>query len=87
MFEEHNMVTISTGHLTVETRNAIDAGVFHRTFWTSEYGWITYSNGSDDNFPKDLVDCLVLAQDNKFDWIMFDVDGPRIDSLPYYEDD
>lgn len=92
---------LSTGHLTEQTREWIDANLIRvpygaavfATYGTfalanGEYGWFVYvpTEPAALQVPDDLATCIRFAEDQDCDWLLFDTDGGRVDGLAFYED-
>ena len=84
------MLVLSTGHLTPHACNSFLPGYRH-AYEKSDYGWFVFVPTDEtpiedgDELPGCLIDCLKFADTQGCQWVMFDQDGPREDSLPYYE--
>lgn len=92
----HQMLDLSTGHLSLATREFLDATAGKKGslgHMAREEGYVvsTYP-GEEENWreitgiPKDLLDVLRFACANGQDWVLFDIDGAELDALPYYGD-
>lgn len=91
-----NFLELSTGHLSVPTRNMLDADAAasvngqQPNRWVAGYGygWFIYANEEpyEDIFPPDLIECMEYARKNGCDYILFDRDAPFDECLPTYED-
>lgn len=82
--EKHNMLALSTGHLTQKTICNMENFIAYEK---GEYGWFVYVPEIMDTYemPKDLDNCIQFARNNGCDWIMFDRDVETIDSLQIYD--
>ena len=92
--EKHNMLALSTGHITRETADLMDinriGGVV--LYNKDAAGWFVHIPDSgldfdeleDGECPADLYRCMKYARDNGCDWIMFDCDVETIEDLPVY---
>jgi hypothetical protein len=79
------MMVLSTGHLTESTCNEWLHEAPFAVYEKDGYGWfISVPDDVDQNWPSSLLDCLELAREENCGWIMFDLDGPIIEDLPYY---
>ncbi len=93
--EKHSMLALSTGHVSDETASLmqldnIDGVVIYDK---PGYGWfVVVPDGElemeeiEESCPKDLYECLKLAQKEGCDWIMFDSDVEAVDELPMLRD-
>ena len=91
--EKHNMLALSTAHVTKETADLMDndkaKGVV--LYNKDGAGWFVYIPEAcdfdelEDDCPSDLYQCMKFALDNGFDWIMFDCGVDVISELPEYE--
>ena len=97
-----NMLDISTGHLTEETRKRM--GEDSRNFFVgkpcslpfavkgSSYGWFIDVRDADERavsgapYPADIIDCYELALRLGCSYILFDRDAERHASLNWYGD-
>ena len=97
-----NMLDISTGHLTEETRKRM--GEDSRNFFVgkpctlpfavkgSSYGWFIDVRDGDERavsgvpYPFDIIDCYELALRLGCSYILFDRDAERHTSLNWYGD-
>jgi len=97
-----NMLDISTGHLTEETRRRM--GEDSRNFFVgkpcslpfavkgSSYGWFIDVRDADERavsglvYPFDIVDCYELALQLGCSYILFDRDAERHATLNWYGD-
>lgn len=100
--EIHRTAFISTAHLSIQTRNWLEA-----LDWDKEgpaggpitYGWFSYCH--DDNicspsaahapageYPADLWACyeFMRAQSDPIHYVRFDSDANTVDGLPEYDD-
>ena len=93
--EKHNMLALSTAHVTKDTadmmnKDSIDGVMLYNK---GDYGWFVHIPDSGLDFnelengecPADLYRCMKYARDNGFDWIMFDCDVEVISEMPEYE--
>lgn len=81
---------ISTGHLTLKTREALEAGLSNVSYADHGYGWWIYATEDEDVrqlFPDDIAEICRFARKHDCDWINLDCDAEQIEGLPYYEDD
>lgn len=85
-----NMMSLSTGHLTVATRDLLDmdaVGVIVHAkadgvgWFVLVCDWKEYA----DAVPDDLRDCLKLAEKHNCDWLNFDRDAGIVLSLKTYD--
>jgi len=88
--EINKMLTISTGHISLETADRISAGDDDLPWilnW-SEYGWLVLCHditGDDLDFPQDLQRCMDFARSRDCEWLRLDMDGDQIDELPVFD--
>ncbi|MDX5370679.1 MAG: hypothetical protein LPL29_15015 [Alphaproteobacteria bacterium] len=82
---------ISTGHLTVHTREMIDAGKYDDTLsytpW-HDYGWFVWVPTDQFTYAgcsTDLRNCFDRAKALGCDYILFDRDAQRDEELHYYD--
>ena len=89
MPEIRKFLTLSTAHVTNETRLILDETstkdwpVFG---FGGVYGWVIYAH--DENLgeiPEDLWRVIEYARANGCDYVMFDADADMIEELPHYE--
>jgi hypothetical protein len=88
-----NMPTISTDHLTATTCAQLDnwcatIDLSRRNFSqcptlmaATDYGWLIYCTEETDHLPLDLVQCFEWADNNGYNYILFDADGDQIAEL------
>lgn len=92
--EIHQMLCISTAHLSVETREQLQFKQLNLIAYPKgEYGWfIPLPPEKLDptiesyDFPEDLTLCFGMAEDMGMTWLMIDRDGPVLDGLPVKEE-
>lgn len=87
--ETRKFLTLSTAHVTNETRLILDESpikdwpVFG---FQGVYGWVIYAHDEDYlEIPRDLWGVCEYARKNGCDYIMFDADADMIEELPHYE--
>lgn len=79
------IMTLSTGHITRATAEAIESDAIHSSFKRDE-GFIFYTKfDRDESYPAELRACLDFAKHNGCDWLMFDCDGDFAEPLPRFE--
>lgn len=92
--EKTGLMHLSTACITPETAGIIAKAAQSENelnelvaFNKSVYGWFVYVPKNQDDFPKDLKDCMKYAKENDCDWICFDrdVEFNEKDGLPRYE--
>lgn len=86
--ESHNMLALSTGHLTEETADELMTIDGIIAYEKGEFGFFVYVPDDDEEFhdqPADIHECIEFAHNNGYDWIMFDRDVETINELPVYE--
>lgn len=89
------MLEISTGHISLETKNWIEQSREAAALIIYEkglYGWIILipqekaDNGDWFNsIPESLRTVIEFAKTSNCKWVMLDCDGPFIPELPQYE--
>jgi hypothetical protein len=84
---------LSTGHLSPETRAWMEeaagqeraAGQCHGPHWVAAtpYGWFLYADEEPkpEDYPADLIACMVAARKRGAEYILFDSDADRGDGL------
>lgn len=91
---------LSTGHLTPETRDRLDA-IFDPNLGNpimglivfqhpDGYGWFVLTpteDGVPEDLPSDLVGAFACARRLECAYILFDADGTHLAGLPWYEED
>jgi hypothetical protein len=83
---------LSTGHLKLSTRNAIDAHEVDCIVYPhpSGFGWLIYvqddEEARDKEVPADLRACFDRARALGCAYLMLDADAPQDAELPYYGD-
>lgn len=91
--EISRMLTLSTGHLTEETRVMLDVNddELYLPVFPKDYGWLICLTDWDEydedieSLPDDLRLCLQFADDHDCEWICFDSDSATVSSLPLYD--
>ncbi len=88
------MLDLSTAHLSPVTRelmfnDAADAIYYGK----GDYGWFVHvpekdheNRGIGEHCPHDLASCLVYAQEQGAQWIMFDCDAGYVTALEVFDD-
>lgn len=92
--EIHQMLCLSTAHLTFSTRSLLDQDATPGAIFFPKdcYGWFMYVPPSQllaasaAEPPEDVSDCIAFASKRGVQWLMFDIDGPTIDELPLYDE-
>jgi hypothetical protein len=90
---EHSctMLTLSTAHLTEQTCNTVLPSLVGKIpAWPkAECGWFIYAAieqlGLEPTLPEDLTHVLNYAQEQNFDYVMFDQDWPTINDIPSFD--
>lgn len=91
--EIHNMLAISTIHLSAETYKRLrqdefpGVAAYHKdaTAGGYEFGvFVAILTDWQDCAESDLTECMRYAAQNGCDWIMFDPDAPQYACLPNY---
>ena len=89
--ESHNMLALSTAHLTYEVVRDLDCGQVEGLVYygKGDYGFFVYTGemrpGEIEIYYPELLKCLNFALDKGFNWIMFDMDVDPISELPVYD--
>ena len=94
--EIDEMLTISSRHVSADTKDLLDQAVdaneedpMPPVFEKQGYGWFIACDPDNeetwDNYPADLVQCMKLARDNGCFWLCLDADGPRVDTLEFFD--
>lgn len=90
------MLTISSCHVSADTKNLLDQAVndneedpMSPVYEKQRCGWFVACNPDNeetwDNYPADLVQCMKLARDNGCFWLCFATDGPRLETLDFFD--
>lgn len=79
------MLVISTGHLCEHACNTYLENEDNLAYPKGEWGYFLYVYNEFEELPDSLADCLGYAKDKGCAWIMFEVDGPIMDGLTFYE--
>lgn len=96
--EINKMLVLSTGHLSKQTRDALEAGdEFHMTMMGWEYGWVIWAYGEREvrerdqeglgPIPPDVAQACLLAKRLGCDWVRFDCDANPEESLEWFDED
>lgn len=91
------MLTLSTAHLSPETRALMsdmrfveraDVSIYGKSMFGYEFGWFVYTEAPDPegNLPRDLEACIKYALARDCGLICFDRDAEPIGELPAYGD-
>lgn len=92
--EIHQMLCLSTAHLTLTTRELMDTDALPGSifFPKSQHGWFMYVpeqqllEAVSNDLPSDVIECLSFACKQGMQWLMFDSDGPVVEELALYEE-
>ena len=84
---DRKVADISTGHLTELTREVLGLNTYPDYVMRGDYGFLVFVTEDHARVPDDLRPVLNAARDQGFDYVMFDADGPRVDDLPWYEEE
>jgi hypothetical protein len=86
---------LSTAHMTKEDNDLLESGTPNLCVEDTEFGWIIHIDyrGSVDKihaiknegFSKAFVDVLILAWTNRCEWIRFDAEGPKDETIPQFK--
>lgn len=101
MANVRKMLDLSSGHLTVATRDLLDEwgtnidhlanGCSAAPFFLgiTDFGWMMGIPDPDQlvNMPADLVACVAHARANDCTYILFDADAEDDEALPYYDEE
>ena len=90
MPEIRKFLTLSTAHVTNETRLILDETpikdwpVFG---FNGVFGWVIYVHEEQEDLeiPQELWAVFDYARKNGCDYVMFDADADMIDDLPHFE--
>ena len=94
--EIDKMLTISSRHVSADTKDLLDQAAddneedpMPSVYEKQGYGWFVACNPDNkeiwDNCPADLVQCMKLARDNGCFWLCLDADGPRVETLEFFD--
>jgi len=94
--EIDKMLTISSRHVSADTKDLLDQAAddneedpMPSVYEKQGYGWFVACNPDNkeiwDNYPADLVQCMKLARDNGCFWLCLDADGPRVETLEFFD--
>ena len=94
--EIDKMLTISSRHVSAETKDLLDQAAddneedpMPSVYEKQGYGWFVACDSDNeetwDNYPADLVQCMKLARDNGCFWLCLDADGPRVETLEFFD--
>lgn len=84
---------LSTGHLTADTRAALDSGNNNNRFGipcaVTDYGFFVYADEepNDEVLPEELVKAMRHARANGCEYILFDCDAEIDAELDYFNED
>jgi len=87
--------TLSTGHLTPDTRKKLTEPHAVNAFlsYSNDHGCfipIILQDGwieSPERYPGELIQIMTYATQKNIAWLHFDADGPKVPVIPYYEED
>ena len=91
------MLTLSTAHLSPETRALMsdarfveraDVSIYGKNMFGQEFGWFVYTDTQEPegNLPGDLEVCIKYALARNCGLICFDRDAELVGELPAYVD-
>ena len=94
--EIDKMLTISSLHVSADTKDLLDQAADDNeedpmppVYEKQGYGWLVACDPDNeeiwDNCPTDLVQCMKLARDNGCFWLCLDADGPRVETLEFFD--
>ena len=94
--EIDKVLTISSRHVSADTKDLLDQAAddneedpMPSVYEKQGYGWFVAFNPDNkeiwDNYPADLVQCMKLARDNGCFWLCLDADGPRVETLEFFD--
>ena len=94
--EIDKMLTISSRHVSADTKDLLDQAADDNeedpmppVYEKQGYGWFVACDPDNeetwDNYPADLVQCMKLARDNGCFWLCLDADGPRVETLEFFD--
>jgi hypothetical protein len=94
------MLVLSTAHVSKETADLLNERGSEALFTfypKGDYGWMipvqrlqhektgAISVANPERMPGDLVQVMVMALNERCEWVMFDCDADQIPGLPVYE--
>lgn len=90
------LLTISSRHVSADTKDLLDQATddneedpMPSVYEKQGYGWFVACDPDNeetwDNYPADLVQCMKLARDNGCFWLCLDADGPRVETLEFFD--
>ena len=90
------MLTISSRHVSADTKDLLDQAAddneedpMPSVYEKQGYGWLVACDPDNeetwDNYPADLVQCMKLTRDNGCFWLCLDADGPRVETLEFFD--
>lgn len=82
--EIHQVLVLSTAHVTKATAARIDDLTYECAFQRSD-GWVFHVGDQRTDGPDDLEEALSYARARNCIWLMFDADGPINPALPTWE--
>ena len=94
--EIDKMLTISSLHVSADTKDLLDQAADDNeedpmppVYEKQGYGWFVACDPDNkeiwDNCPADLVQCMKLVRDNGCFWLCLDADGPRVETLEFFD--
>ena len=94
--EIDKMLTISSRHVSADTKDLLDQAAddneedpMPSVYEKQGYGWLVACDPDNeetwDNYPADLVQCMKLTRDNGCFWLCLDADGPRVETLEFFD--
>lgn len=94
--EIDKMLTISSLHVSADTKDLLDQAADDNeedpmppVYEKQGYGWLVACDPDNeetwDNYPADLVQCMKLTRDNGCFWLCLDADGPRVETLEFFD--
>ena len=94
--EIDKMLTISSLHVSADTKDLLDQAADDNeedpmppVYEKQGYGWFVACDSDNeetwDNYPADLVQCMKLTRDNGCFWLCLDADGPRVETLEFFD--
>ena len=88
--EIEKTLVISTGHLSMQSREWMDAPDGARaclSFMAWDYGWAIHTGRvPNPEIPADVEACLVAGRRHQCAWVRLDGDAERYGGLEWFED-
>lgn len=91
MNEIHQILVLSTAHITQASAEALESNDLPFSAWCSEYGFVIstgypdLANLAPDKIPDDLKAVRTYARERGAAYLMLDRDASTVDRLPTYD--